>query len=89
MRLPPLPAQEYGARPLKRAVMHLVDDALSDAILGKVLQAGDTARMDIDAAGHVSVVATRPDEQPPPPALRSEIVRLPGLKKKVDVIVGA
>ena len=79
--------QEYGARPLRRAVTHLVDDALSDAILSGALTAGATARMDADADGRVTVTAVRPGDDEP--VLRSEIVALPGLLKKVDVVVGA
>ena len=42
--------QEYGARPLRRAIVRLVDDALSDALLHGRLEEGDIAVMDVDAA---------------------------------------
>ena len=48
-----LPLQAYGARPLKRAVIRLVDDPLSDALLRETLKEGDTAYVDCDAAGQV------------------------------------
>ena len=78
--------QEYGARPLKRAVTHLIDDHLSDAILNGMLVEGDIAHMDADAAGRVTVTAVRPGDAP---LLKSEIVRSPLPKTRVDVVVGA
>ena len=48
-----MPLQAYGARPLKRAVIRLVDDPLSDALLRETLKEGDTAYVDCDAAGQV------------------------------------
>jgi ATP-dependent Clp protease ATP-binding subunit ClpC len=37
--------EEYGARPLRRAIQNHVDDALADLILGGTLAAGQTARL--------------------------------------------
>jgi ATP-dependent Clp protease ATP-binding subunit ClpC len=40
--------QEYGARPLRRAITSIVDDSLSEALLrGKILE-GDVAVIDYD-----------------------------------------
>lgn len=79
--------QEYGARPLRRAITALVDDPLSDAILNGALQPGDVACMDVDAAGKVTVAAARPGDER---ILKSEIVDSTLLKKKItDVIVNA
>jgi ATP-dependent Clp protease ATP-binding subunit ClpC len=80
-------AQEYGARPLKRAITRLVDDPLSDAILGGVLAEGDVASMDVDASGNVAVTALHPGDAP---ILKSEIVDSSSLlKKKSDIIINA
>ena len=79
--------QEYGARPLRRAITRLVDDALSDAILGGQLVEGDVACMDVDAAGAVTVAAARPGDLR---ILKSEIVDSSNLlKKRSDVIINA
>jgi ATP-dependent Clp protease ATP-binding subunit ClpC len=48
--------EEFGARPLRRAIQTHVDDALADAILAGTLQPGDTARLDaVDGAITVAV----------------------------------
>lgn len=79
--------QEYGARPLRRAITQLVDDALSDAILGGQLAGGDVACMDVDAAGVVTVAAARPGDVR---ILKSEIVDSSLLlKKKADITINA
>lgn len=41
--------QEYGARPLRRAITALIEDPLADAILNNVLQKGSTAILDWSA----------------------------------------
>ncbi|XP_006647324.2 chaperone protein ClpD1, chloroplastic [Oryza brachyantha] len=43
--------KSYGARPLRRAVTHLIEDVISEAILFGEYKPGDTILMDIDAAG--------------------------------------
>ena len=79
--------QEYGARPLRRAIMRLVDDPLSDAVLGGRLAEGDVACMDVDAAGAVTVTAMRPGDAR---ILKSEIVDSSLLlKKKADLTINA
>lgn len=45
----------YGARPLRRAVTRRVEDALAEAILAGDLQPGQTAFLDVDAEGQVSL----------------------------------
>ncbi|MBF2013921.1 MAG: ATP-dependent Clp protease ATP-binding subunit [Rivularia sp. T60_A2020_040] len=46
----------YGARPLRRAIMNLLEDSLAEAMLsGQVVQ-GDTAVVDVDDDGKVRVV---------------------------------
>jgi ATP-dependent Clp protease ATP-binding subunit ClpC len=55
-------SEEYGARPLRRAIQSHVDDALVDALLAGELQPGLTARLAL-ANGAVQVV---PVEATPP-----------------------
>lgn len=51
----------YGARPMRRAVSRLVEDALAEAILSGHLHAGDMVELDCDADGQVQA---RPIRQP-------------------------
>ena len=46
----------YGARPLRRAIMRLLEDVLAEEILSGRLQEGDTATVDIDAENKVAIV---------------------------------
>lgn len=43
--------KSYGARPLRRAVTHLIEDVISEAILFGEYKPGDTILMDTDAEG--------------------------------------
>ncbi len=45
----------YGARPLRRAIMRLLEDTLAEEILSGRLQEGDTASVDVDDAGKVVI----------------------------------
>lgn len=47
----------YGARPLRRAIMRLLEDVLAEEILSKRLKEGDTATVDIDEDGKVAIKA--------------------------------
>ena len=50
--------EEYGARPLRRAIQTHVDDALADAILSGAISAGQTARLSlVDGAIKVAAAA--------------------------------
>lgn len=49
----------YGARPLRRAIMRLLEDVLAEEILSKRLQEGDSAIVDIDEDGKVVIQAQR------------------------------
>ncbi|KAL4441273.1 hypothetical protein ABPG77_011510 [Micractinium sp. CCAP 211/92] len=51
--------EAMGARELRRAVVHLVDDPLSDALLRGEIRAGDTAVLDCDADTGRTVVLNR------------------------------
>ena len=43
----------YGARPLRRAVMRLLEDSLSEEILSERIQSGDVGVIDVDENGKV------------------------------------
>ena len=45
----------YGARPLRRAIMRLLEDVLAEEILSGRVSEGDTALVDIDEEGKVKV----------------------------------
>ncbi|NER30689.1 MAG: AAA family ATPase, partial [Symploca sp. SIO1C4] len=46
----------YGARPLRRAIMRLLEDVLAEEILSGRTKDGDTALVDVDDEGNVKVV---------------------------------
>ncbi len=45
----------YGARPLRRAIMRLLEDSLAEEILSGRVKDGDTAIVDVDDSGNVVV----------------------------------
>eukprot|EP00955_Chlamydomonas_euryale_P078648 363187-Chlamydomonas_euryale.AAC.1 len=47
----------YGARPLRRAIMRLIEDCLSERILTGEIKEGDTVIMDVDPDGAIAVLA--------------------------------
>ncbi len=49
----------YGARPLRRAIMRLLEDSLAEEILSGRIKDGDTAVVDVDDAGTVKVLSER------------------------------
>ncbi|MEB3216223.1 MAG: ATP-dependent Clp protease ATP-binding subunit [Nostocales cyanobacterium 94392] len=46
----------YGARPLRRAIMNLLEDSLAEAMLSGQIVQGDTALVEVDDDGKVRVV---------------------------------
>merc|ERR1712147_614769 len=46
----------YGARPLRRAIMRLLEDALAEKMLGGDIKAGDSIIMDVDADNNITVL---------------------------------
>lgn len=46
----------YGARPLRRAIMRLLEDSLAEEILSGSIKDGDTAVVDVDDDGKVKVL---------------------------------
>jgi len=69
--------KEYGARPLRRAITHLIEDPLADAILGGKLERGQVAYLDIKGTT-VSVTVRQPRGVP---TLKSGIVAKPAAVK--------
>lgn len=53
----------YGARPLRRAVMRLLEDSLAEEVLSDKIQNGDSAVVDIDEDGQVKVLPGKPLEK--------------------------
>ncbi|NES84195.1 MAG: AAA domain-containing protein, partial [Moorea sp. SIO2B7] len=49
----------YGARPLRRAIMRLLEDSLAEAILSGEIKDGNTAWVDIDDKGEVKVLPSK------------------------------
>ncbi|MEB3283529.1 MAG: ATP-dependent Clp protease ATP-binding subunit [Lyngbya sp.] len=56
----------YGARPMRRAVMNLLEDALAEAMLSGVLTEGHHAVVDIDEEGKVKIspAERKPEDAP-------------------------
>ncbi|MEM7725710.1 MAG: ATP-dependent Clp protease ATP-binding subunit [Cyanobacteria bacterium P01_A01_bin.45] len=52
----------YGARPLRRAIMRLLEDSLAEAMLSGNVIAGDTATVDLDDDGKVVIRNSRNSE---------------------------
>jgi ATP-dependent Clp protease ATP-binding subunit ClpC len=52
----------YGARPLRRAIMRLLEDSLAEAMLSGRIGEGDTAVVDVDDDGQVKVIASQEKE---------------------------
>jgi ATP-dependent Clp protease ATP-binding subunit ClpC len=54
--------QSYGARPLRRAIMRLLEDVLAEEILSGRIKDGDSALVDVDDDGQVKVLQGRKRE---------------------------
>ena len=53
----------YGARPLRRAVMRLLEDSLAEEVLSGKIKAGDSAVVDIGDDGNVNVLLSQQEQQ--------------------------
>lgn len=60
MSPPPLLAQAYGARPLRRAVTTVVEDPLAEALLHGLVLAGQVAVVDRAEDGTIVVRTLKP-----------------------------
>ena len=52
----------YGARPLRRAIMRLLEDVLAEEILSGRISEGDTAMADLDEEGKVKILKSEKRE---------------------------
>lgn len=52
----------YGARPLRRAVMRLLEDSLAEEVLSEKIKAGDTAVIDVSEDGKVQILSGKAGE---------------------------
>jgi ATP-dependent Clp protease ATP-binding subunit ClpC len=52
----------YGARPLRRAIMRLLEDVLAEEILSGRLKEGETALVDVNEEGKITVSPTQQKE---------------------------
>ena len=57
----------YGARPLRRAVMRLLEDSLAEEVLSGRIKDGDNAEVDVDE--NKKIIVRRLDKQSPAPEL--------------------
>ena len=46
----------YGARPLRRAIMRLMEDSMAEGMLAGDIKEGDSVIMDVDADGQITVL---------------------------------
>ncbi|AFY53426.1 ATPase with chaperone activity, ATP-binding subunit [Rivularia sp. PCC 7116] len=53
----------YGARPLRRAIMRLLEDSLAEEILSGRIGEGDTAIVDVDEGGNILVHSQKTEEE--------------------------
>ena len=52
----------YGARPLRRAIMRLLEDSLAEEILSGRIGEGDTAVVDVDEGGNILVSSQKTED---------------------------
>ena len=55
--------EQYGARPLKRAVQKYVEDVLAEAIISAEMHIGDTISIDLAEGGEETVVNVIPSQK--------------------------
>jgi ATP-dependent Clp protease ATP-binding subunit ClpC len=54
---------QFGARPLKRAVQNYIEDELSELIISKKINAGDTIKVEVDTANDKLLFVVQEDKQ--------------------------
>nr|GLL49127.1 ATP-dependent Clp protease ATP-binding subunit ClpA homolog CD4A, chloroplastic-like isoform X1 [Ipomoea trifida] len=64
----------YGARPLRRAIMRLLEDSMAEKMLAREIKEGDSVIVDVDSDGNVTVLNGSSGGAPPPPAPASELI---------------
>ncbi|VFQ81852.1 unnamed protein product [Cuscuta campestris] len=55
----------YGARPLRRAIMRLLEDSMAEKMLAREIKEGDSVIVDVDSDGNVTVLNGGVLSQPP------------------------
>nr|KAJ0225702.1 hypothetical protein LSAT_V11C100011470 [Lactuca sativa] len=63
----------YGARPLRRAIMRLLEDSMAEKMLAREIKEGDSVIVDVDSDGNVTVLNGGTGAAPPPEALPEAI----------------
>ena len=56
--------QQYGARPLKRAIQKYIEDALAEEIIKTKISEGDIIKMDLDKSTSELVITIEHSEKP-------------------------
>ncbi|MBT8244735.1 MAG: ATP-dependent Clp protease ATP-binding subunit [Winogradskyella sp.] len=56
--------QQYGARPLKRAIQKYIEDALAEEIISSKIQEGDTISIDLDEKADELKIKVKSSEKP-------------------------
>ncbi|KAL7606595.1 hypothetical protein Lser_V15G17509 [Lactuca serriola] len=54
----------YGARPLRRAIMRLLEDSMAEKMLAREIKEGDSVIVDVDLDGNVTVLGGSGGAQP-------------------------
>ncbi|XP_071734166.1 ATP-dependent Clp protease ATP-binding subunit ClpA homolog CD4B, chloroplastic-like [Rutidosis leptorrhynchoides] len=63
----------YGARPLRRAIMRLLEDSMAEKMLSRDIKEGDSVIVDVDGDGNVTVLNGSSGAPPPEAALPEPI----------------
>jgi len=78
--------QEYGARPLRRAVAGTLEDALADALLRDTLQPGDSVLCKLSAAAAAAAAAGRPPIMGPSAVRNAASVNYQNVRKQCGAV---
>merc|ERR1712097_38972 len=49
----------FGARPLRRAIIRMVEDSMAERILGGDIKEGDYVILDVDAEGQITLLSNK------------------------------
>jgi len=67
----------YGARPLRRAIMRLLEDSMAEKMLSREIKEGDSVIVDVDSDGKVTVLNGRTGAPQPPPESLTDAPQTP------------
>lgn len=80
----------YGARPIRRAVQRLCEDAVAEAVLGGFAQESETLSLDADKNGDIILTNSRGEKQVYTPGeaqgIEEEVVEVPTGDTRVSVL---